>query len=83
MRPKYGIISFQVTGKNGQKLNLTVDIQQGKLFVVRPNKTTLDSSNVFLHDKSKIFVLKIDTAFIIIIILMLNVPLDSHISKLF
>ena len=52
------IISFQVTGKNGQKLNVTVDIQQGKLFVVRPNKSTLDASNVFLHDKSKIFVLK-------------------------
>ena len=50
-------ISSQVTGKNGQKLNLTVDIQQGKLFVVRPNKNTLDSSNVFLHDKSKIFAL--------------------------
>ena len=43
--------------KHGQakgKINLTVDIQSGKLFAVKPSKEILDDSNVFTHDKSKL-----------------------------
>nr|KAG5696718.1 hypothetical protein BaRGS_028838 [Batillaria attramentaria] len=35
------------------KLNLNVDIRQGRLFAVKPSKDFLDSSNTFTHDKSR------------------------------
>ncbi|KAK7090622.1 phosphatidylinositol 3,4,5-trisphosphate 5-phosphatase 2-like isoform X2 [Littorina saxatilis] len=33
------------------KLNLNVDMRQGRLFAVKPSKDFLDSSNTFTHDK--------------------------------
>jgi hypothetical protein len=44
------------------KVNLNVDMRQGRLFAVKPSKDALDSSNTFTHDKSKLlaFSLNID-----------------------
>lgn len=36
------------------KVNLNVDMRQGRLFAVKPSKDFLDSSNIFTHDKSKL-----------------------------
>ncbi|XP_025080135.1 phosphatidylinositol 3,4,5-trisphosphate 5-phosphatase 2-like isoform X2 [Pomacea canaliculata] len=33
------------------KVNLNVDMRQGRLFAVKPSKDFLDSSNIFTHDK--------------------------------
>ena len=35
------------------KVKLTVDIQSGKLFCVKPSKDILDESNMFTHDKGR------------------------------
>lgn len=35
------------------RVTLTVDIQAGKLFAVKPSKEVLDDSNTFPHDKSE------------------------------
>ena len=38
-------------GKPAQKITMSVDIQGGKLRIVKPHKDVLDDSNVFSHDK--------------------------------
>ena len=39
-------------GKPAGKITLTVDVQAGKLFAVKPTKDILNEQNVFTHNKS-------------------------------
>lgn len=58
-------VKMEKVGKNA-KATLTVDIQAGKLFAVKPSKEVLDDSNTFTHEKGMFVSLNIHFSFAIV-----------------